>query len=474
MNDARESVMSLDLLLRGSAICDEFGADLGDARLTARLQAVAQAMLLRPSDSFLEMIDGHAGQQAAYRLLRNHNVTFGRVLEPHLAATAARCRELGVVLALHDTSTFKFPRHDGHTRDHLEPMSTSLQGFYGHATLAVSADGLRAPLGVVAFAGHVHKSRVDEETRSFWREVFGEHEVESARWKEGMQQAEKRLEGVRVIHVADREADTNENLSWALDGGDRRGFVIRANSERRTAEGERVSDVLDRAEILCTRTVVPNPRSHQGVPKRSRTFPERSRRKATLSFRAASVIVQTKDKTKLGLNVVEVIEQDPPAGEEPIRWVLLTNEPIDTTEAVLRVVDIYRSRWLIEEFFKAIKTGCGYSKRQLESAHTLLNALAVTLPVAWQLLALRHLARSAVQLAASTVFTFLQLRLLKARYPKLAWSEEPTVEEASKAVAALGGHHRTNGLPGWQVLGRGLRRLLEMEEGARLLLGDAK
>jgi hypothetical protein len=472
VHNVREEVMSLDLLLRGSALCDEFAADLGDPRRTARLQKLGTAMSRRPGDSFLEQIDGHSGQQAAYRLLRNSKVTFGKVLEPHKVLTAERCRELEEVLAVHDTTTFTFPRHDEHTREYLEPISTNTQGFYGHTTLAVSADGFRAPLGVVEFAGHVHKSKVDDETLAFWHEEFCEYKVESERWKRSMEQTENRLDGVRVIHVADREADTNEVLAWGVCEGYKRGFVIRAKCDRRTAEGKPVSEVIARAEFLETRTMALNPRSLQGVPQHSRTFPERPRRKATVSVRACSVTLRPTKATDLVLNVVEVVERNPPQGEEPVHWVLLTSEPIDTVQAVLRVVDLYRSRWTIEGFFKCVKTGCGYSKRQLESAHTLLNALAVSLPIAWQLLALRHLCRSATELAACAVFTFLQIRLLRARYAKLSWSEEPTVHEAARAIAELGGHHRSNGLPGWQVLGRGLRRLLEMEEGARLLLDN--
>lgn len=63
------------------------------------------------------------------------------------------------------------------------------------------------------------------------------------------------------------------------------------------------------------------------------------------------------------------------------------------TQGSERVVDIYRMRWLIEEYFKALKTGCAIEKRQLESKHALVNALAVLIPIAWRLLRLRALAR---------------------------------------------------------------------------------
>jgi Transposase DDE domain len=56
-----------------------------------------------------------------------------------------------------------------------------------------------------------------------------------------------------------------------------------------------------------------------------------------------------------------------PQGDEPIAWYLVTNEPIATLEQVAAVVDAYRARWVVEEFFKALKTGCQIEKRQMES-----------------------------------------------------------------------------------------------------------
>ena len=59
-------------------------------------------------------------------------------------------------------------------------------------------------------------------------------------------------------------------------------------------------------------------------------------------------------------------------------------------------------RCLIEEFFKYLKTGCAYEKRRLESLDTLLIALALLAPIAWQLLVFRHLTRE-VPTAPTTV-----------------------------------------------------------------------
>jgi len=112
------------------------------------------------------------------------------------------------------------------------------------------------------------------------------------------------------------------------------------------------------------------------------------------------------------------------------------------------------------------KTGCQFVKRQLESAHSLLNALAILAPVAWRLLLLRHLARGVRKAPASNALTRKQLEVLRAvsRKPLAA---RPSARDAMLAVAALGGHLKSNGDPGWLVLGRGMHDLLLLKLGWR-------
>ena len=64
-----------------------------------------------------------------------------------------------------------------------------------------------------------------------------------------------------------------------------------------------------------------------------------------------------------------------------MEWVLWTSEPVETAEQVAQVVDGYRTRWLIEEYFKALKTGCAFEERQLRSIRTLTNALGLRHPL---------------------------------------------------------------------------------------------
>jgi len=166
----------------------------------------------------------------------------------------------------------------------------------------------------------------------------------------------------------------------------------------------------------------------------------------------------------LDINIVRVWEMDPPQGEAPVEWVLFTSEPIDTASQVSQVVDWYRTRWVIEEYFKALKTGCAYEKRQLESREALENALALFLPIAWQLLRLRTLARDASDKPATEALPASQLAVLQ-RVARRPLPQRPTVRDVMLAVAALGGHLKRNGEPGWITLWRGYEELLTLTAG---------
>ena len=166
----------------------------------------------------------------------------------------------------------------------------------------------------------------------------------------------------------------------------------------------------------------------------------------------------------LSIHVVMVREAHPPAGQAPVNWVLLTSEPIDTREQVERVVDTYRCRWLIEEFFKALKTGCIYQERLFESRHALLNVLATSLPIAVELLWMRSRVADEPNAPAADIVTPDELTVLRQMgHRKLP--PNPTAGEVLLAIAGLGGHLKRNGAPGWQVLKRGYQRLLDYSAG---------
>lgn len=439
-------------------------ADFGSKRLSDRFAVMVESVMKKPKESFPEIFESEAEQEAAYRWLRNPRVTLQKAIEPHLSATCERMIKAREVLIIHDSSFCQFTGEQ--QREGLcSPNHTKAQGFFLHLALAISADESQTPLGV---AGLETFSRVKKRANL-------SKSSEGDRWARLVETVETRIaDNASAIHVMDREGDSYERLDqFELQA---RRFVIRLSHDRpirmkSETSPYRISEALERLSSVYEREV---PLSRRSKVKRSgdlnRKHPARTDRIAKLQFSATTLTVKRPKKVSrerspfLKLNIVHVHEVDPPTGEAAVDWKLITTESIDTTEDILRIVDIYRKRWLIEEYFKALKSGCSYELRQLESLKTLLNALGLLLPVAWRLLLMRNLSRTQPHAPAKMVLTKTQLAILRA-IPKLKLPAEPTVEGALLTVARLGGHIKQNGPPGWQVLGRGYQKLLMYEVG---------
>ena len=257
-------------------------------------------------------------------------------------------------------------------------------------------------------------------------------------------------------------------------------FVVRAMSNRRVESSDTefplLFDALDGLPVRYQQTIQVTARKGSRLPEQRKVHPSRDGREAHVCVTATQVVLERTRNSpkaypaKTPINVVHAFESQPPPGECPVEWVLLTSEPIDTDDELSRVVDKYRQRWLIEEFFKAIKTGCAFEKRQLETYHSLRNALAMTLPIAWEMLLLRSQSRQpgASSPPATTFVDPLRLDVLREaskRQKRYVLPPAPTLRDVAYAVAALGGHLRRNGPPGWLTLRRGYDRLLTLEEG---------
>jgi len=425
-----------------------------------------------PSQSFPKAAGSDAELEATYRLLRNEAVTPEAIIAPHYAMTCERAASYETVLAVHDTTEFRFSGEK--RREGLGRLGQKGQGFFGHVTLCVAADETRLPLGALNVES-LFRMRRALGKRSH-RALREDPNNESQRWQRGVDEAERRVAGrAALVHLMDREGDAYELLSRMVHDGRR--FVVRCGHDRVLTElgaDERtrlkLSDAAARASDVAEREVPLSRRGAPRTPSMRKHHPPREYRVARLAFRAVAVELARPCHLPatlpagLRINVVLVREVDPPVDQPEVSWTLLTSEPVDDAADILRVVDWYRARWTIEEFFKALKLGCGYELRQLETRRTLLNALAILLPIAWRLLTLRSLARLDGDRPATTVLPRTQVDVLVAT-SKGRLSPSPTLRQAMLAIAARGGHIKANGEPGWQVLGRGYHDLLLLELG---------
>lgn len=386
------------------------------------------------------------------------------------------------VVAIHDTTEFTFDG-SGDSRKGLGRARSvrSKQGFFAHLSIAVTPDG--RPLGSLAMECWAREQLRVKKRKMCGGDLAKIPGRESARWGRQVTEAEHVVgDRASLIHVMDREADAYPLLSMMVH--ENRRFVTRVARERLVftleEDGELGDEPVSLTEFLVDlpnvlgREVDIGRRRQTGktLPNTLKTHPDRGARTAKLKIGAGRLAFRRPhylgddSPEELELNVVQVREVDAPADVDPIAWVLTTNEPISTPEEIERVVDLYRQRWLIEEFFKALKTGCDFESRQLESFATLTNALALMLPVAWQMLLIRWMSRTNPSAPADTVLTSSQMTILRSCGQKL--SPGATALDAFYAVAGLGGHIKNNGAPGWLTLFRGLETLTTLERGWRI------
>jgi hypothetical protein len=445
----------LDIAALASEVAD---ASFDDTRLSARLKLLVERLAKDPSSSLPQSFNS-AELEAAYRFFSNPRVTAEDVLAPHINATRSRCEASGDYLVVHDSTTFSY-RFDGERKGlgRIQPSNAnSSQVLFAHVSLALAADGTRRPLGVAAF-----------KTWTRGPEPTG---VERKRWEEQFRVAAAQLHGLKnAIHLADREADSYEMFHDLLEDGHR--FVVRCQFNRHLEASSGFIKLQDQLASLSS-TVDREVPLRRRKPRRTEIYrkihPAREMRMATLSVAAASVALLKPKKSRAqattqAINVVRVWEANPPADAAPIEWLLYTSEPIETPEQQLAVVDYYRARWTIEEYFKAIKTGCDFEKRQLQDFEALTNLLATFAPIAYRLLLLRSEVARAPDEPASTVLSNDQLDVLRDR-GRLKLPAEPTVRDAYLAIAALGGHIKYSGNPGWLTLARGYQKLELLVEG---------
>jgi hypothetical protein len=441
-----------------------------DKRLTKRVRSFVQSAWRDPSASLPQMLQDAVQLEGGYRLLNNERITTRALQAPHRARTAERARVARDVTVVHDTTDVETAYADPAEVGYL---STGRTGYRAHVSLAIHVEPNRParPLGVL---------NIETEFRTTPPQPRGtkkkppkrQHMVHSTdkaylRWDRGIRCSSEALEGCEsVVHVADREADSYALFCTVLELGD--GCVFRIRNDRRARvdddpgvenEWSLLSEIASQMQGTFQCMVPLSKRGDKGAVLGSKAHPPREARCANLHYSATPVELRRPHSLPaalpqtLSLWLVRAWEPAPPDGEKPVDWLLLTTEPCNTAAQIVRVVELYRSRWMIEDFFKALKTGCSLQARQLESRHALLNLLALFLPIAVHLLWLRTCARDTPDVSATEILTPLQLTVLRHRSHR-PLPENPTALQALWALAGIGGHIANNGWPGWQVLGR--------------------
>jgi len=437
-------------------------AALGDQRRTERLVAVAAQIAADPAASLPDQAETWADLKATYRLFDRPEVTFAAVADPHWQRT--RACDPGRYLLLDDTTELDFGRYRQVTG--LGPTGNGGgRGFLLHSGLLVAA-ATEAVHGLAGQVLHYRRPVPKGETRT----QRLKRKRESAVWGELIDQVGPPPAGVEWVHVMDRGADDFEVLCHCQQ--QRAGWVLRAKSLHRKAlapdgQDTTVQAYLDTLPVAGTYQL--RLRARPGQPARTATVAVRYGPLTLRPPKLQSPYLKGLPARPIGQWVVWVREVGAPKGAAPIAWVLYTSLPVTSLAEALEVVGYYERRWLIEEWHKALKSGCQATRRQLKT-HQRLEALVGVLGVeAVRLLQLKALARTEPQRPAAGVVPgrlLVLLQRLRGGPAAGAW----TVGQFFRELAMLGGFlgRKGDGEPGWITIWRGWEKLHLMLRGAEL------
>jgi hypothetical protein len=451
---------------------NEFGfADVGEPRLNKRLVKIATNLAANPAGTLPQAFTDWAELKAAYRFFDNPKVDYAKVVQPHLERTQKACREPGEYLIIEDSTILDYTRHRK-TRDLGVVGDGNQRGFELHSALAMRVEGWtleQRPEGqlIGLFNQQCRRPALAPEGENRWQRL--KRPRRSTWWAETFKSVVPGRSDSQWIYLADRESDFYEPIQTCQNSGV--DFIIRAYQDRRLADGSgKLRASLTTAAMLGHSTV--ELRSRGGEPART----------AIVELRSVRVDLDGPwrpggwQEPLRGVTVVEVREVSTPQDiKEPLHWILLTSLPCQTLVQARRVVGRYTARWLVEEYHKALKSGAGVEKSQLEQAGRLAALVAVLAVVAVRLLNTKLLARSRpVGKEANECFGLEALTLLENKFgkPQEGWNNRTVLV----ATARLGGFpaRKHDGLPGWQIIWRGWQRLMWMSEGLEIMNAGGK
>lgn len=466
---------------------EEFcSVDLGDRRLDERLKKIVAHISQDPSKSLSSACRGFAEVVACRRFLDNDAVSQSQLLAPHRQASLERIKQHPKVLFIEDTTELDFT-----SKKKLQgtgPLSSpQRRGFFAHNELVVSPE--RLPLGL--WETSIQARQDQEHGKASQRKEKPIEQKETYRWLEGYRHGcdlAQLVPQTEVIVCADREADIYEVFAERQNrlqsGQAAASWLIRSKTDRclapfdkqqsekparaKKTKSIKIQQQLEQSPVLGTISfAVPAKEQFKKVKGGSRKKVSRSRRIATQEIRAIEVQLKAprrKDRSLPAVQiwVVQAKEIDPPVGEEPIHWTLLTSLEAKDFDQACEVINLYLCRWEIEVFHRVLKTGCRVEELQLRTSPRIKLVILLYMIVAWRVLYLMHLGRQCPDLPCSVVFEDEEWQstwvIIKGGSPP---QSPPSLNDMIRMVASFGGFlgRKRDGHPGPKSLWIGLSRV---------------
>jgi len=406
------------------------------------------------------------------RFLRNDSVSAGEMVGHAAAGTAARVAGRDIVV-VQDTSELALGGRRAQANGY-GPVGKGggVRGLLLHAALALE-DGSGAVLGLVdARIWNRDKGAVTP------RRSRATADKESQRWLAVTAQASEVLSAARsVTVVSDQESDIYEHFARRAANAH---LIVRACQNRKIKPQPDVSALL----FPFVDNLPEAGRFSVKIP----AAPGRKERVAELAVRfsrvelckplhgAASDLPDT-----ISLMLIDVREMSARHEGEPVHWRLLTTHAVTSSDQARRIVDLYRMRWTIEEFFRTLKTaGFDIEEADIGDPKVMIKFVAAATVAAVTIMQLVRARDGTTDQQLAEAFEPDDQPVLEALSSQLegATSRQKnphpngSLAFAAWVIARLGGWTAYYGKPGPKVMRQGLDDFRRIKYGATLRLQD--
>ena len=407
------------------------------------------------------------------RFLRNGAVTPEEMAAHAGEATAKRVAGRDVIV-IQDTSELTLggrrARADGYG-----PVGKggALRGLLLHAVLAVEV-GSGALLGLVDFkvwnrkGGKVKSRRARKTTQK-----------ESQCWIDGAARAGEVLAEARSITaISDRGSDIYEHFARRPSHVDQ---IVRACQNRKIEPDEESEE--ERAYLF---PFIDSQAEQGRFSVKIPAAPGRQARDAEVAVRFSPVVLKKPLHgaapdlpDSVALTLVDVREISKPETGEAIHWRLLTTHAVTNVDEARRIIDLYRMRWIIEEFFRTLKTaGFDIEATDISEPRAMINFVAAATTAAVTVMQLVQARDGTTEQTLAQAFEPSDQPLLEALSAKLegktARQKNPhpkgSLAFAAWVIARLGGWTGYYGKPGPRVMREGLNDFQRIKYGSTLAL----
>lgn len=454
--------------------------ELIDRRLEQRFRKLLDRLSQASTASIPAACDDRAEMVAAYRFFDNDNVQFDNVLQPHIESSYQRVAKQPVALLVQDTTELDLTRPHSEVEGAGPLQHGERCGALLHLLHAFTAEG--TPLGTM-FAEAWTREPVPDQERTkrgssakrmqCARKPFSEKE--SYRWlttADHCADIKTHCPKTQLIMLADRESDITEVIDFCR-GQSNFDWIIRSegsrvlNKQSKAETSISVHEALRKTKPLFARELDIRERHSWGKDSVKHRPGKADRRARVLKVSVHASEVTLNDprpyhSAGVSVRAVLVRETKPTGRDQPIEWLLLTSLPIESEQDVQQIIEYYLQRWMIEIFFKVLKSGCRIESRRFEHLDRYLPALSLYLIVAWRSLYVCRMSRSHPNASCETLYTEAEWKsvwqLTKKQAPP---SRPPKLMEFTRLMAQRGGYidRKNSGPPGPQSVWLGLQAM---------------